>query len=96
MKPDKVLCSRFLFAFFGLDLGLDRAQNTIGVYSGLRNQPILQGHGPFRFINYGFDMLVLILMSWPSALAHKLLYAYACFATEDRVLSCHLLPAVRT
>ena len=71
MKPDKVLCSRFLFAFFGLDLGLDRAQNTIGVYSGLRNQPILQGHGPFRFINYGFDMLVLILMSWPSALAHN-------------------------
>ena len=36
MKPDKVLCCRFLFAFFGLD----RAKNTIVVYSILRSQPI--------------------------------------------------------
>jgi len=36
MKLDKVLCCMFLFRFFGLD----GAQNTIVVYSALRNQPI--------------------------------------------------------
>ena len=32
MKPDKVLCFRFLFAFFGFDC----AKNTIVVYYVLR------------------------------------------------------------
>ena len=32
MKPDKVLCCMFSFPFFGLD----RALNTIAVYSVLR------------------------------------------------------------
>ena len=36
MEPDKVLCCMGLFIFFGLD----PVQNTIVVYSVLRNQPI--------------------------------------------------------
>ena len=35
MKLDKVLCGMFLFSF-----RLDRAQNTIVVYSELKNYPI--------------------------------------------------------